>query len=54
MGVFPVTLLLVWCDRVVDECLDAAIGEVLLQTVAFVAEDGEEVVYVVLGGYMVR
>ena len=50
MGVFLVTLLSMGCDGVVDKRLDTAVGEVLLQTVALVAEDGEEVVDVVLGG----
>ena len=52
MSVFLVTFLLVRSDRVVDESLYAALGEVLLQAVTLSTEDGEEVVYVVLRNYM--
>ena len=49
MRILPIALLLMGRDRVVDEGLDTVTGEVLLQAVALVAKDGEEVVYVVLG-----
>ena len=49
MRILLIALLLMGRDRVVDEGLDTVTGEVLLQAVALVAKDGEEVVYVVLG-----
>ena len=50
VGILSVALLLMGWDGVVDEGLDAMLSEVLLQAVALVAEDGEEVIDVVLGG----
>ena len=50
----PIALLSVWCNGVVDEGFDAMLLEVLLQMVAFVAEDREEVVDIVLGADVAR
>lgn len=49
MGILSVAFLPMGRDGVVDESLDAVFLEVLLQAVALVAEDGEEVVDVMLG-----
>ena len=54
MGILSVALLLMGRDGVVDEGLDAVLLEVLLQAVALVAEDGEEVVDIVFGVDMAR
>ena len=54
MLVFLIALLQVGRDGVVDEGLDASLLEVLLQAVALFAKDGEEVICVVLGGYITR
>lgn len=52
VGILSVALLLMGRDGVVDEGLDVVLPEVLLQAVALVAEDGEEVIDVVLGSDM--
>ena len=54
MGILSVALLLMGWDGVVDEGLDIVLLEVYLQAVTLVAEDGEEVVDVVLGDDMAR
>ena len=46
MGILSVALLTVGWNGVVDEGLDAALLEVLLQAVALVAEDGEDMIYI--------